>query len=368
MHHLHFSKLAPPEKGVWWKRQGLLGIWLDFTSPPRPADMTDLRTREYVRRSELVSITGAAAFVFTLLLVSNILSDFSTQLAEGGVILTTIGATILNRKGKSTVAAYMLVCMLLAMIMFSIIGATGGLRLIWFTTYDLFVFPIIISSLTIHRNAALVVALVAATFTLVDYSVHPHAMLTDAALGAHNFDEIAYEVTRPYFTWWAMINRNVLILLFSGLFAWLGAYSFEKALLWAEQSRDEVTVANAIVEYQETTANALVTFLHEVIMAILSGKDACLRPRPVNDPFYQATLLLNERLKDLQNQRESAEKESTVALWALHGVLDGVVNRHVGVEELAHLQTGVEIVDRIAHQLAALLRSLPDFPHELPVC
>ena len=246
----------PEKRTLWWQRKGPFSWWFGLTAPPRPTNMSSLETREFIRRGEMTSLTILAVFLFLAGIISNSISDPST--AEAAVVMACalVVTAIFNRGGRIAVAAYILVVSMMAVIMLSIVGARGGLRLIWFTTYDLYCIPVFFSSLIIHRRASLICAFVATAFVVADYSLHPHAFI-NSPLGAHNFDELAYEVSQPFFNWFALINRNVLLILFSGFFGWAAAYSFEKALVWAEQAKGEAAVANALAEYKEMTAHQL---------------------------------------------------------------------------------------------------------------
>lgn len=359
-----FFQEPEQQKTLWWRRKGLFGWWFALTAPERPDDMNMLETREFVRRGEMTSLTILAVFLFLAGIVSNSLSDPST--AEAAVVMAgaLVISAVFNRLGRITVAAYILVSFMMAVIMLSIVEARGGLRLIWFTTYDLFCVPVFFSSLIIHRRASPICACLAIAFIVGDYTFHPHALIT-SALGAHNFDELKYEVQQPFFNVWALINRNVLLVLFAGFFGWAAAYSFEKALVWAEQAKGEAAVANALAEYKEMTAQQLSQFLSELVevfVAQANGSGRLLRTRPPGDPFFQASLLLNERLRRFEYMRRQNQTLSATpikqAVLRLSSLLTQITQGNVGVRTLEEFHTEVEEVNMLARQFYALLKPL----------
>jgi hypothetical protein len=356
---------ALPTNMLWWQRKGILGWWLNLTAPPRPADMSSLRIREYVRKAELTSVSILAVFAFLTAIISNSLSDPSTAVAAIIMVVVLIITAFLNRAGKVYTAGYLLIIFMVLVVALSILGAKGGLRLTWFITYDLFTIPIFLSSVITHRRTSLIFAFIVAIFIVADYSFQPHAFLN--GMGAQHFDEIAYEVAQPNFNWWAMINRNVALVLFSGFFGWLAALSFEKALNWAEQAKGEAVVALAVADFKEQTSQELSQFLNELIEAFVTqanGQTRYLQPRALDDPFYQATILLNDRLRRFESLRRQQ------AIWApgyieqeiqtLSKLLGNIAKGRLDFKELApnRFHSQVDILNDLAKQIYILV-----YPH-----
>jgi hypothetical protein len=355
---------------LWWQRKGILGWWLNMTAPPRPADMSPLPIREFIRKAELTSVIILAVFAYLVAIISNSLSDPSTAQAVIIMVVVLVIAIWLNRKGRTYIAAYTLIIAMISLIAFAVIGAQGGLRLIWFTTYDLFAIPIFASALILHKRMSLLFALIVAAFIIGDYSLHPHALIT--GMGANQFDEIAYELAQPYFNWWAMINRNVSIVIFSGILGWLAAFSFEKALAWAEQARNEATIAHALVDYKERSTQELSLFLNEVVEAFVAqanGQTKYLQPRPINDSFHQATLLLNERLRRFERLRRQqniwSSDQVVQAIQQLTMLLGQIAAGRISAQALApqHFHSQVEFIDELAAQIYTLLHARQTYPN-----
>ena len=251
--HFSFADVkAAAANDLWWKRSGLVGWWLNLTAPPRPANMGTYRAREYIRRAELVSFMLISYFFYETAIIFN-----SAGYVRGGMIQTVMVLVItllaiLNRRGYVRSAAYGSVLAVMLADIFSIVLSTKGLSLIWFPAYDLLALPIFASSLIIHRHASLYFALGAALFIAADFFLQPHGLRE--GMGAHDFNDIAYAMAQPYQNWWTMINRHVVLVLFSGIFGWLAALSFEKALHWTEQATHEADQAKILKQHAELLA------------------------------------------------------------------------------------------------------------------
>ncbi|MBE3560243.1 MAG: hypothetical protein IMW89_13620 [Ktedonobacteraceae bacterium] len=356
---------------MWWQRKGILGRWLNLTAPPRPADMSSLTVREYVRKAELTSVTIIAIFAFLVAITSNNLTGGLIGMLP--IVLMAVMLAIagwFNRKGHIYIAAYTIVISLTLLIGLAVITYPGGLKLTNFIIYDLFTIPIFASALIIHKRASLIFALLVAIFVLLDYSFHPHALIT--GMGANRFDEVAFEITYRQLGWWSTINRNLFLILFSGLFGWLAAYSFEKSLMWAEQASNDAAVAHALADYKERSAQELSLFLSEVVDAFVAqanNQTKYLQPRPVNDPFHQAVLLLNERLRRFERLRKQqnvwASSQIVQAIQQLTTLLRQIAAGTAPLQALMpqHFHSQVETIDELAGQIYALLRPRATYPN-----
>ncbi|GCE12096.1 hypothetical protein KTT_19550 [Tengunoibacter tsumagoiensis] len=351
----------PLSGSLWWERKGMLGWWLNLTAAIRPTDMSELATREYIRKSELLSLVIVGICGFVLALTSNSLSDPSTLLAAILLLITSVICLIFNRCNKPQIAAYIITIFTCLIIMLSIVLAKGGLRMTWIVTYDLLTVPILMAALIIHRNVALVFAFICDIFVVLDFFLHPRAHIM---VHGFAFDEIQWEIDQPFFNPWAMINRNFLLLLFVGILAWMAAYSFEKALLWAEQIKQEALAAQDRAFENEQVAGLVSTFLTEVMNVFTeqaNGRTVYLAVRSSqDDPFAPYTHLVNERLRRFDQLRKKGswqDVQVTEASKALSNILHKIAVRSLPIQALApsHFRTGIEIVDELANQMYILL-------------
>src|SRR5579885_629929 len=298
----HHQRSAP--RKMLWERKGIVGWWFNLTAPPRPTDMSSLQVRESIRKGETNSLIAAATAAFLVAIVFNSLADPSTAAASIAMAVTIIIVLFLNRRGKVKAAAYLLLIMMMLCLMGSLLAAKGGLRLVWFPTFDLFAMPVFISPLILSRRAVVPFALISIAFVLLYYTYEPHALLN--GYGAHNFDEMLYEVNQPYFSWYALINRDVAMILFAGLFGWIAASTFTWALEWGEQATNEANLATAVALYKEQSAQDLSQFVQEITQAFAAlgnGQVQFLRPRASSDPLHDAVVFLNGQLRMVESVR-----------------------------------------------------------------
>lgn len=300
----HYQQDTHQER-MLWKRTGIVGWWFKLTAPPRPADMSSLPAREFIRKGETNSLVAVGIAAFLVAIVSNSLSDPSTAAASIVMAVAIVIALFLNRGGKVTAAAYVMLIMMLLALMSALLGAKGGLRLVWFPAFDLFALPVFLSPLIISRRAVIPCVLISITFILLYYTYEPHALLN--GFGAHNFDELRYEVEQPYFSWYALINRDIALILFAGFFGWIAASTFTWALEWGEQANNEATLATAVALYKEQSAQDLSQFVQEITLAFAAlgnGQVQFLQPRASSDPLHDAVIFLNSQLRMVESVRK----------------------------------------------------------------
>lgn len=296
---------ASERSAMLWSRRGIVGWWLNKTAPPRPKDLAKSVNREYVRRSELISLVSLLIAAFLLSLTGNSLSDPSTAVAVILMAISLIVSLVLNRLGRVDWAAYSIIIMMMVVIMVGLLGARGGLRLIWFVTFDLFCFPIALSAQIIHRYAPLVTGAIAVVFVVLYYLWFPHALIN--GYGAHNFDEILYEIHQPYFSDFALIIRNLGLLVVIAVFSSLGASAYAWAINLAQTARVERDIVTAMSMYRQQAEQQLLSFLEEVkstFAAQARGHMQLLQTRPATDPLCGIVLFLNEQLEMLAAQRK----------------------------------------------------------------
>lgn len=299
-----------------WTREGIAGWWFNLSAPPRPADMSSLRVREFIRKGETTSLIILATAAFLVAIVSNSFSDPSTAIASIVMAVALVIAVMLNRAGKVVAAAYLTVIMMMLAIMGSLLGAKGGLRLVWFPAFDLLSLPVFASYLIIGRRVGAVCTLVAIVFILLYYAYEPHALIS--GYGAHNFDEMLYEVNQPYFSWYALINRDISLIFFAGLFGWIAESTFRWALNWGEQANNEAKLATAVAQYKEQSAQELSQFVQEITQsfaALGNGQVRFLQQRAPGDPLHDAIVFLNGQLQmveSVRKRRSSAQAEQTL--------------------------------------------------------
>lgn len=275
-----------PELAAKIRRGGLTGWWLDLTAPPRPPLSASIAQRELNRKAELTSLSILAVFIFLVMLVSNSLADASTGQAVATTAIVLLIAAVLNRTGRTRVAAYLVPSLLLLLLMAAILQASGGLRLVWLPAYDLFVIPIIISSLIAGRNAPWLFGIIAIAFLVGDFALQPHAA----------FGEIDREI--KVFTWWGMINRHVALAFFAAFFGWLGARSVEQALQRADRAEELAAMEHVLAE-QKRQLDIGIRQVLETHVRVANGDFSARAPLTQDNVLFQIAASLNNLLNRL---------------------------------------------------------------------
>ncbi|MGH2514161.1 MAG: hypothetical protein ACRDHP_00750, partial [Ktedonobacterales bacterium] len=222
-----------PERFGFGKRSGISGWWLNLTAPPPPNRLLDIGERERLRKAELTSLSILAVFLFLLTLVSNSIAHPATAEAVIIMMVGLVVAAVFNRTGRTRVAAYLVPGLLMLLIALAIVG-TKTLDPYLAVAYDLFVIPIILTSLTADRRAPWYFAAISIAFIVADFYLQPHALLHGN--GASSFDGIAYEISQVGA--WGSINRHVALSLFAAFFGWLGARSVDRAIARADRAEE----------------------------------------------------------------------------------------------------------------------------------
>lgn len=281
------------------KRFGLAGWWLDLTAPPRPGGIVSLADRERIRKAELTSYSILAVFILLLILVSYTLTQPSARIAIIAMAVGLCIAALLNRAGWTRTAAYLVPSLLMAVIMIAVLMASGGLSYPWLITYDLLAIPIFLSSITLDRRAPWVLAPIALTFVVLDFTFQqPHSIINIP--GVINFDHILY--TERTVGWWGMVNRHVALIFFAAFFSWLGARSVEQAIVRADQAEEVARLEETLAQTEAQRTEQLNVFIQELIDAFVAqanGVEQYLQ-LPADHPMNATVHFLNQRLKRLR--------------------------------------------------------------------
>src|SRR5689334_17793798 len=137
------SPLQPIENR-FLSRTGLLGWWLNLTAPPRLADDASIKQKERVRKAELTSFSILAIFILVVGLVTNGKADLATGESVALMAFFLLIAAILNRRGHTTAAAYLIPSVFMLLDISAIVQSTsatsvptGELSIAMLPAYDL---------------------------------------------------------------------------------------------------------------------------------------------------------------------------------------------------------------------------------------
>ena len=277
------------------RRWGLVGWWLNLTAPAWPRRTLPIGERERLRKAELTSFSILAVFLLLVSLVSNSLAHPATAQAVLVMGAGLVVAGVLNRRGNTRTAAYLVPTLLMLVIAAAIVRSAGGLQLALLPAYDLFALPVFLISLIGDRRATWVFAGAALVFILVDFSVQPHAHIT--APGAQGFDDVRYAIGQV--TWWGEVNRHVALVLFAALFGWLGARSVDLAIRRADRAEEVAALEHAVAD-QKRQLDIGVQQVLETHIRVANGDFSARAPMNQQNVLWQIAASLNNLLARLQ--------------------------------------------------------------------
>lgn len=201
-----------------------------------------VRALERVRRHRLVQIVSLGVLVPALLLVPGAFSDKGLDLPTLiGVLAALFGAGlafVLNRFNLVSTASYVLIVGLLAAVAWDIASkplSQTGLDLNDLRLYGFFVLPVLLSGVLTGRRGPFIIAGIAIAFTVASLLLLPRT----ATLQAYWDGRYQYAPGMSY----DVVALPVAILILTGVAAWLGADSVQRALLGASRA-DALAAAN----------------------------------------------------------------------------------------------------------------------------
>lgn len=208
---------------------------------------TDLR-----RRRRLLGIISLGVLVATALLIPSALIPALDRVALGALLIALVGtlvAYVLNATGKVNAGGYALIVGIFLAISWEILAkarSQPGIDLSDTRLYDLFVLPIVVSTVTIGRRGPVIFGGAAIAFTIASFLLMRHTPELQQYWDGAYKDAIPGSV-------YDLIALPCAIQMLTAVAAWLGADSVRRALLEASRS-DELAVANDQVQAQARAA------------------------------------------------------------------------------------------------------------------
>src|ERR1051326_1203242 len=268
------------------RRTGALGWWINLTAPPWPDHPLPIAARERLRKAELTSVSILAIFACLIALVSNSLADPATAGAVAAIAISLLIAAILNRTGRTRIAAYIVPSVMLLIMMANL--SQGSIGLIDLPIYDLMVVPIILVSIIGDRRAPRIFAAIAIAFVIGSYVLSIHATIT--LPDGKTFDGIAYEQT--IYGIFGMLNRHVALLFFAALFGWMGARSVEQAIARADRAEEIARLEHAFAE-QTRQLEYGIREIQQVHVRVANGDYNARAPLTQDHILWQIAYALN---------------------------------------------------------------------------
>jgi hypothetical protein len=289
-----------PYRGQYVRKRGPMTWWLNMAAPPRRVELPNPSERERIRRAEITGYMIATSAVFLLLVLLNGHADPSTIQAIIVMAAVLTITTVLNRTGErkawhTAVAGFLVPALLLALLMFTIVQAQGGLRLIWLPTYDLLALAILVSSVNGTWRTPWIFFVAIVGFIVGDFLLQPHALIN--AVGATNFDDIAYETSLVGV--WGMINRPIGLCLAAAIAGSISAYSVERALRRADRAEELAGLEHTLAEQKRQLDEGVQQILQTHVRAA-NGDYSARAPLSQDNVLWQIAYSLNNLLNRLQ--------------------------------------------------------------------
>jgi hypothetical protein len=275
------------------KRSGILGWWLRLTAPASAQQYDQANnhlTRERLRRSQLTSWTAPFVFFAPLLLIQQA-GDPGTLVAI--IVLTSISllALVLNRAGKQTLAALLLVLSMDAVIEGALITAPGGLGSGWLLTFDLFIIPLITAGVLLHRQFLWFFMLLHISFILGDFYLLPHGPDLEALIKAWNGPAIAFA-------------RPIIIQIGGSLLSFIQVRSTDQAIIRADRAQFVAQLQQSIVKQKEEL-DAGIREILSILTRAANGEFTLHISLPQENILWQIAAALNNLFTRLQRSRQA---------------------------------------------------------------
>ncbi len=275
------------------KRSGLVGWWLRLTAPPGAQQYDQANNhlaRERLRRSQLTSWMAPFVFFAPLLLLQQA-GDPGTLMAIIVLAATSILALFLNRAGKQTLAALLLVLSMDAVIEGALITAPGGLGSGWLLTFDLFIIPLITAGVLLHRRFLWFFMLLHISFILGDFYLLPHGQDLVDLIKAWNGPAIAFA-------------RPLIIQIGGCLLSFIQVRSTDQAIIRADRAQFIAQLQLSIVKQKEELDTGIREIL-SILTRAANGDFTVHISLPQENMLWQIAVALNNLFTRLQRSRQA---------------------------------------------------------------
>ena len=275
------------------KRGGIAGWWLSLTAPSGAQQYDQANThlvRERLRRSQLTSWTAPFVFFAPLLLVQQA-ADPGTLTAIIVLALIAPLALVLNRLGKQTLAALLLILAMDTVIEGALVTAQGGLGSGWLLTFDLFVIPLIAAGVLLNRRFLWFFMLLHITCILADFYLLPHTK--DLTLLIQEWHGPAIAFARP-----------IIIQVGGCLLSFIQVRSTDQAIMRADRAQFVAQLQNAIVKQKEELDAGIREILN-ILTKAANGDFTTHVSLPQENILWQIAVALNNLFTRLQRSRQA---------------------------------------------------------------
>jgi hypothetical protein len=308
--------------------------WLQLTAPPQTQDYATASSyseRDRLRKAGLISGIAPVIFFAPLLLMGQATVDPITITSILACMVTAILVLILNRQGKQTLAALLLIAILDAVIEIALIRAPGGLGDAWLLTFDLFLFPLFLPGMLFSRRAIWFFLALHIACILGDFYLLPHTPDLDTLI-THWGQSVAYA-------------RPILLEIGLGLLCFFQVRSTDQAIVRADRAEELASLEREISAQKQQLEMEIQRLSEALTLAANGHFNARVTAQPGNI-LWDVENKLNTLLTRLQSSRHdiaqfrqtevdvarlreavSRSRQGEQAIWPLPngGILDGLI-------------------------------------------
>ena len=235
---------------------------------PQMTPQEALAISERQRRSRLVRLVSLGILIGSGLLIPTALVPTPDTVTLVAVLLAFFGAGagyLLNRAQFINAAGYAVLAGLMIAIGWEVIAQSqrqGGLDLNDLRVYDLFILPIVLSTVLVTRRGPVILAAISIIYTIASLLLlHKSPTLQQYWDGTY-----PYALGSSY----DVVIVPVVLQAMSATAAWLGADSVRRALLQAYRV-NELAVAKAQIEEQQRRLQRGIAHIQQVHAAVAHG-------------------------------------------------------------------------------------------------
>lgn len=328
--------------------RGPWGAWLRLTAPRPPRGLLDARTRERLRRGQLLSVLF---FCGTILLLAFLPRSFLGGLQLQNLVATSLGfvfillSALLNRFGHVTAAGAVLVLGVAGAVALSVLASPGGLSMVNRVNFHLFVIPIVIAGILLPYRASILLWLGCVAFILLAVTFMPHSSDMTAYMAQVGVYGAAIS---------PLISTSVVALV-SGL----AARSVERAILEADRTHELERAYQLLAEQKRRLEEGVAAI--QAVHARAANGDLSARSTLAEGELVPLAVSLNLMLDRLARSRaaESAlgdvEQRIQRLAWATSAMAEGQLDQPLPTGSWGAL---TPVVAQLEHLRQALVRTL----------
>lgn len=271
------------------------GWWLRLAAPPGAGQYdhaTNRQRREHLRHAKLTAYLAPFVFVAPLLFLPQA-SNLGTAIGMVVIMSMSVVILLLNRAGKQVGAALLLVFSLDGVLEGTLLTAPGGLGSGWLLTFDLFIFPLCVVGVLLHRRYIWMFVLLHIGMILGDFYFLHHA--PDLITLINDWHNPTVVFVRP-----------VLLQIGCGLVCWLSVGSTDEAISRADRA-ELITRLQASIAREKQQLEDGIQELVVVLSNAANGNYASSAQLPRDSALWRIGIAIETLFARLRSGRQTEQ-------------------------------------------------------------